>query len=76
MKCPFCGSANIRKLPSSEQITEQYVDTIRGGVTITREKPLTYQVSKGVCFECGGVFKKLDDDVLEKYKKDRQYFGK
>ena len=65
MKCPFCGSSNIRKLKSSELITEKYVETIRRGVTITRDKEISYLVSKGVCFDCGGVFQKLDDDVLE-----------
>lgn len=75
LKCPFCGSNDIQYLSSNDSIFKNYVKEKQLGMSYsTKTGTYIYPISKGLCLKCGYVFQKMEDEILEKYHEEKQFF--
>lgn len=70
-KCPFCSSSNIEQLNSNNIIPKKYIK-VDGNMTTNGYQ--NYLIGRFLCLNCGMEYNKMEDDILEKYKKDKTYF--
>ena len=71
MKCPFCKSENTERISGYSTITKKIPErnVTSGGTTCTYSAyALTLATQRYLCLECGGVFERLSESDLKRYK--------
>lgn len=73
--CPFCKSENIEILSSWDSIDKAYQkENNFGGMYSREEGTFKYPIIKAICLDCGNVFQKMNEENLQKYQEEKQFF--
>ena len=63
------------RFPSREGISKKYRKEKRlGNVTSVEEGSYYYPITKTICLDCGCVFERMNEEVLNNYHKESKYF--